>query len=50
MIRTIRYGNFKIDVEFTHLKDCYGLYDPASKLLQIDKRQSGLRLVLKRRK
>ena len=44
MIRTIRYGNFKIDVEFTHLKDCYGLYDPASKLLQIDKRQSGLRL------
>ena len=44
MIRTIRYGNFKINVEFTHLKDCYGLYDPASKLLQIDKRQSGLRL------
>ena len=44
MIRTIRYGNFKIEVEFTNLKDCYGLYDPSSKLLQIDKRQSGLRL------
>ena len=33
MIKSIRYGNYKIGVEFTHLKDCYGLYDPNNKLL-----------------
>mgnify|MGYP001241064284 FL=1 len=44
MIKSIRYGNYKIGVEFTHLKDCYGLYDPNNKLLQIDKRQKGIRL------
>ena len=44
MIKSLRYGKYKIGVEFTHLKDCYGLYDPNNKLLQIDKRQKGIRL------
>ena len=44
MIRSIRYGKYKIGVEYTHLKDCYGLYDPNNKKLQIDKRQKGFKL------
>jgi|TARA_Y100001937_G_C6991998_1_gene272515 hypothetical protein len=44
MVKSLRYGKYKIGVEYTHLKDCYGLYDPNKKILQIDKRQKGFRL------
>ena len=37
----IKYGRRKIKIEYTLLKDCYGLYDPNTHILKIDKRQSG---------
>ena len=40
----IKYGNRKIKVEYGHLDDCYGLFDPNLHTLYIDKRQSGMRL------
>ena len=40
----IKYGRRKIKIEYTLLKDCYGLYDPNTHILKIDKRQSGTKL------
>jgi len=38
----IRYGKRKIRIEYVILKDCFGLYDPNTKILQIDRRLKGL--------
>ena len=43
-IKNIKYGKRKIKMEYTLLKDCYGLYDPNKYILQIDKRQKGMKL------
>ena len=43
-VRSIKYGRRKVKIEYTILKDCYGLYDPNKYILQIDKRLKGMKL------
>ena len=38
----IKYGKRKIRIEYGILKDFFGMYDPNTKNLQIDKRLKGL--------
>ena len=43
-ISFIKYGNRKIKVIYGKLDDCYGLFDPNTHTLHIDKRQTGMKL------
>ena len=43
-LKYIKYGRRKIRIEYTLLTDCYGLYDPNTHSLKIDKRQKGTKL------
>ena len=38
----IKYGKRKIRIQYVILKDCFGLYDPNTQILEIDKRLKGL--------
>ena len=37
----IKYGKRKIRIQYVILKDCFGLYDPNTQILEIDRRLKG---------
>ena len=43
-ISYISYGKKKVKIVYSILKDNYGLYDPNTHILQLDKRLKGLKL------
>jgi len=44
MLSFIKYGNRKIKVKYEILSDCFGLFDPNTHTLHIDKRQKGMKM------